>query len=701
MQSIFRSPSKRRPLLHHRGFVDGAGFKYVRDRGLDHVVEREKHLRPVINVKNLIKSEPSKSIPISVISQQRDSLRFPFRPIDFIRKYPAIFEEFLPGGIHPHIKLKTEVLDLDAEENLVYQSDNYRQNVADRLLKLLMISRINKIPLRILDTLKWHLGLPQDYVQSLVPEFPDYFRVIDGSHSTTCGLKSDLNLELVCWNSELAVSAIEKKVKGYEKGMPIVFPMHFSRGSEMDKKVKKWVDDWQRLPYISPYENACHLGPNTDESDRWAVAVMHEVLNLFVAKFGEWDNVLQLGEWLGIRSRLKRALLHHPGVFYLSSKVGTYTVVLREGFKRGLLIEKNPLVDIRNQYLHLMHSVKEDSKLVSMPGGSKQEKKTTTHEESKAEEKMDDNDLDDSLEESDDESLEESDDDRDHEFQADGNEDSEEDENGEQYLKKRGAFRNDSSSRGRTNRKIMGVQGSSRGFEISSDSKGDGKPKEKNSRRREMSRELIIHGISKDGRKFNDDEFEDNDSDNGEEGKNGEQYLKQRGAFRNASSSRGRTNRNDSGVLGSSRGFEIQRSDSKGYSKPKDKISRRRDTHRDHNIRGSSKERCKFSGDKFGDDANDYQEKENGEQYLRQGGAFRNASSSRGRTNRKGNMGFQGASRGFERQRSDSKGHGKPKENFSKRRETSREHNIRGSSGERSSSTDSRGRSLPIKNIST
>ncbi|PPD72601.1 hypothetical protein GOBAR_DD30505 [Gossypium barbadense] len=50
----------------HRGsrtFMDGAAattaIKFVRDRGLDHAVEREKNLRPLLSVKNLIKSEPS------------------------------------------------------------------------------------------------------------------------------------------------------------------------------------------------------------------------------------------------------------------------------------------------------------------------------------------------------------------------------------------------------------------------------------------------------------------------------------------------------------------------------------------------------------------------------------------------------------------------------------------------------------------
>ncbi|KAF2297457.1 hypothetical protein GH714_023753 [Hevea brasiliensis] len=333
----------RRP--HHRGFVDFAAIKHLRDRGLDHAVQREKHLKPMLNIKNLIKSEPAKSLPLSVITQHKDSLEIPSRPIEFIRKYPSIFEEFLPGGIgvHPHVKLTQQVLDLDAEEQLVYQSESYRQDIADRLLKLLMISRINKIPLKILDDIKWDLGLPEDYTKSIVPEFPDCFRVI-GNKNLSSGLDSDLELELVCWSNEFAISFIEKKATrgkmDYKKGMPIAFPMHFSKGFEMDKQLKKWFDDWQKLPYISPYENATHLGPSTDESDKWTVGVLHEIIRLFVSKKVEKDALLCLGEWLGIRSRLKRALLHHPGIFYLSSKLGTYTVVLREAYKRGLLIER-------------------------------------------------------------------------------------------------------------------------------------------------------------------------------------------------------------------------------------------------------------------------------------------------------------------------------------------------------------------------
>jgi hypothetical protein len=54
--------------------------------------------------------------------------------------------------------------------------------------------------------------------------------------------------------------------------------------------------------------------------------------------------------------------LQHPGIFYLSSKNRTYTVVLREGYKRGFLVEDNPAMEFRRKYIHLMNTVKEDSK---------------------------------------------------------------------------------------------------------------------------------------------------------------------------------------------------------------------------------------------------------------------------------------------------------------------------------------------------
>ncbi|KAF8404205.1 hypothetical protein HHK36_009088 [Tetracentron sinense] len=359
MASIFKSvlQRQRRPpqqLQRCPTFAD-PNVPRVRDRGLDHAVEKEKNLKPLLAIKNLIKSEPSKSLPVSVIAENKDKFSLPTRAIEFIRGHPFVFQEFLPGGtgIRPHVRLTPEVLHLDDEEELIYGSENQRRDASDRLLKLLMLTRGDKLPLNIIDGLRWDLGLPHDYIHTIVPEFPDYFRItsIKGTDS--------LALELVCWSNELAVSAMEKKAKKgnllYKKGMPISFPLQFSRGFDMEKKEKKWVDEWQKLPYISPYDNAFHLPPNGDQAEKWTVAVLHEVLHLLVSKKTEKDNILCLGEHLGLRSRFKRALLYHPGIFYLSNKTKSHTVVLREAYKRDLLLEKHPLMGMRNQYIHLMN----------------------------------------------------------------------------------------------------------------------------------------------------------------------------------------------------------------------------------------------------------------------------------------------------------------------------------------------------------
>ncbi|KZV18983.1 protein ROOT PRIMORDIUM DEFECTIVE 1-like [Dorcoceras hygrometricum] len=68
-----------------------------------------------------------------------------------------------------------------------------------------MIAKVNKIPIFLLERLKWELGLPQDYEMSVVPEFPDYFRVIDGGRLG----ENWKMLELVCWSDEFSVSEME------------------------------------------------------------------------------------------------------------------------------------------------------------------------------------------------------------------------------------------------------------------------------------------------------------------------------------------------------------------------------------------------------------------------------------------------------------------------------------------------------------
>lgn len=198
------------------------------------------------------------------------------------------------------------------------------------------------------------LGLPSDFPRSLLPHYPDYF-----------ALSSDGRLlELVCYRKDLAVSDVQsyaQRTGGYKVGDPIAFQLSFPRGFELDKNVRKWLDEWQRLPYISPYEDGSHLAPRSDITEKRTVAVLHEVLSLTVGKKMEKEVLVKLGEALRLPPGFRKVIARHPGIFYLSHKLRTQTVVLREAYRRHMLMIKHPIMGVRYQYLHLMHMGKEEA----------------------------------------------------------------------------------------------------------------------------------------------------------------------------------------------------------------------------------------------------------------------------------------------------------------------------------------------------
>ncbi|PSS29143.1 Protein ROOT PRIMORDIUM DEFECTIVE like [Actinidia chinensis var. chinensis] len=360
-------------LLRHRlttvrTFVD-AKIKWVRDPYLDTAVEKEKHLKPMLSLKTLILSQPSKTLPLSAASAHAHRVRLPTAAAKFVKNYPSVFVRFrLRHRLSlPHIKLASRALIAHKEEALVLDSPIHRKNAAERLARLLMLAGARRLPLKIIDGLEFDLGLPHNYVLTLVSEFPEYFQIcsMHCDDSNSCEM---LGLELISWRDDLAISVMERRVMnvglGGKRGMRISFPMELPRGFDLEKKVRNWVDEWQKLPYISPYENAFHLPPNGDQAEKWAVAVLHELLHLLVSKKTEIENVYRLGDYLGFGKRFKKALVHHPGIFYVSNKLKTQTVVLREAYRKDLLVEKHPLMGMRYRYIHLMNKTVRQSRAI-------------------------------------------------------------------------------------------------------------------------------------------------------------------------------------------------------------------------------------------------------------------------------------------------------------------------------------------------
>ncbi|XP_057453779.1 protein WHAT'S THIS FACTOR 9, mitochondrial [Lotus japonicus] len=340
-----------------RTFVN-AKVKWVRDPYLDTAVFKEKDLKHVISLKNQIISSPSKSLSIYTASMLKGSLNLPTTTTKFIERYHRVFAQFQPSpSLPPCVKLTPQALSLHKEEMAVHNSRANREDAVRRLARLLMLAGMGKLPLYVIEKLKWDMGLPHDYVTALLVDYPDYFDVCSVDDPSSG--KQLLALELVSWRKELSVSELEKRAmnsdcSGDKRRHDIAFPMFFPKGFDLEKRVKTWVEDWQTLPYISPYENAFHLDSNSDQAERWTVAILHELLSLLVSKKTERENLVCYGECLGLGMRFKKALVHHPGIFYISNKIRTQTVVLREAYKKELLVKIHPVMGMRYWYIHLM-----------------------------------------------------------------------------------------------------------------------------------------------------------------------------------------------------------------------------------------------------------------------------------------------------------------------------------------------------------
>lgn len=114
------------------------------------------------------------------------------------------------------------------------------------------------------------------------------------------------------------------------------------------------MDEFQKLPYISPYEDSRGIDPNSELMEKRVVGVLHEVLSLTIHKKTKRNYLRCLREELNLPHRFTRLFTRYPGIFYLSLKCKTTTLTLREGYRRGRLVDPHPLAGVRDKFYHVM-----------------------------------------------------------------------------------------------------------------------------------------------------------------------------------------------------------------------------------------------------------------------------------------------------------------------------------------------------------
>ncbi|XP_016474226.1 protein WHAT'S THIS FACTOR 9, mitochondrial [Nicotiana tabacum] len=349
-------------LQHHRTIVK-VRLKWVKNRGLDHIIDVQTDLKAACLLKEAIVRSPVGYLTAKSLADSQKILGLTVPTLRFIRRYPTLFEEF-PHPKYPSLpcfKL-THIAKILHDQELKVFDDNHT-DLVQRLSKLLMMTTNRMVALQSLHPLKWDLGLPDDFDKNLIRKFPDHFRIVKGTNGLAC-------LKLVQWPEEYAVSELQKmnEKSTIDDGSPpgyrefkrgkaaLEFPMSFPRGYGAQKKVKAWMDEFQKLPYISPYEDSRGIDPDSDLMEKRIVGVLHEFLSLTLYKKTKRNYLRSLREELNLPHRFTRIFTRYPGIFYLSLKCKTTTVALREGYRRGRLVNPHPLTRHRDKFHHVMRT---------------------------------------------------------------------------------------------------------------------------------------------------------------------------------------------------------------------------------------------------------------------------------------------------------------------------------------------------------
>ncbi|KAG4157572.1 hypothetical protein ERO13_D02G070350v2 [Gossypium hirsutum] len=279
---------------------------------------------------------PNQVVPLEYLQKKFKTLDLQGKALNWLKKYPCCFEIYLENDEY-HCRLTKRMIHLVEEEELV--KDMQEPVFVQKLAKLLMMSVNQRLNVTKLNELKHSFGFPDDYIIRILPKHPEMFRLVNNGWR-----KSSMEIELLAWNPDLAVSAVEASAQ--KQGIEPCFSCSLP---------STWIKSWQRfeefnaIPYISPFLNPRGLEEGSKEMEKRIVGLVHELLSLTLWKKLSIVKPSHFKREFALPEKLNVLLLKHPGIFYVSNKYQIYTVLLGEAYN---VIVKNKFGDLMQEGLH-------------------------------------------------------------------------------------------------------------------------------------------------------------------------------------------------------------------------------------------------------------------------------------------------------------------------------------------------------------
>lgn len=332
-----------------------------KDQKLDQAIENDKQYKLCARVVKEVLNEPGQVIPLRYLEKRRERLSLNVKVRTFLNRYPGLFDTY-----YDRIKPKSDAVlflrpsdrlrDFLEEERKIY--DNNEELLVAKLCKLLMMSKDKVLSVDKLVHVKREFGFPNDFLVKLVPRYPNYFKLVG------CPGEGQSFLELESWNPDFAKSVIQLRAEEEAKltGIPVRpnFNVKLPPGVFLRKEMREWVRDWLELDYISPYEDVSNLDQSSQEMEKRTVAVFHELLSLSIFKRIPVPILGKFSDEYRFSNAFSSAFTRHSGIFYLSLKGGIKTAMLREAYRHSELIDRDPLLEIKERFVELLEKGKHE-----------------------------------------------------------------------------------------------------------------------------------------------------------------------------------------------------------------------------------------------------------------------------------------------------------------------------------------------------
>lgn len=371
------------PIRTTKRSVTTAVIKRKKDYKLDSVIQREKKLKRVLKIKEILVKQPGQVMSLRDLGKHRKPLGLTGkkRVVALLNRFPAVFEVFEEGFNTKYFRFTPQAKKQYKEELRLHKE--MEEVAVRRLRKLLMMSIDRSIAIQKIKHIRRELGLPDDFSTSdFFSRYRQYFKL------GTCSLGPLLILNE--WDPALAVTALEQaaidKAKARqeleedlarslgeeeeeEESVLARTPrfnkknLNLPKGQQIKKKDREKLLRFQEVPGISPYGDKSDLNPSSQEAEKAVVLVVHELLSLTLEKKILVDHLTHFRRDFKFSQRIRSVLIRHPEYFYVSLKGLRDSVFLREAYDDAELKEKDPMVLLKERMAELVAQIRMDERL--------------------------------------------------------------------------------------------------------------------------------------------------------------------------------------------------------------------------------------------------------------------------------------------------------------------------------------------------